>query len=505
VAAPVGSVWYIRNLLLGHNPIDFPTGFWLTQAARSGAEFGWPLLAVLAMLAYLFFGPQRAHPDGRGSAIGLALVLAGLLPSIISPHRMGALEWLALAAGSVLLLTTLRTYAQQHWSEATQSVVIRVGWLLALALPYFVTWFYSYSYHYRLSFPIVPLLLMPTAVILACWLRTEQVASWRKSLRAAYSVGLILLSLPGVFLALEDQNAGWNWLWKNKLPDDFARYQSGNAALMAVVEGLQEYRDTHETPMVVAAPGIKRLPFFFPQDAIRVDDVPKQLSELAGVTYFVYGEPESEGAYEGTALQQNQVISALSLAGYHGDENAAIRRAWWNDDGIFNYNVYELHLERRFVEPYIDSALEETVVFGGFARFLGHDIGGLELWPGRRVILHIYFQVLAPPPEDYMIYLHLRRGDDDQTAWTTWDGPVTNSDDGRYYSTLVWEPGEYISDERILDIPPTEIPPGDGYRLVIGMYDLQTGERVPVTVNGQPAGDGYSFNNTIQVLAEARD
>jgi hypothetical protein len=255
--------------------------------------------------------------------------------------------------------------------------------------------------------------------------------------------------------------------------------------------------------MVVVAPGIKRLPFFFPQNDIRVDDVPTQLSELAGVTYFVYGEPESEGAYEGIALQHNQVISALSLAGYHGDDNAAIRRAWWNDDGIFNYDVYELHLERRFVEPYIDSALEETVVFGGFARFLGHDIGGLELWPGRRVILHIYFQVLAPPPEDYMIYLHLRRGDDDQTAWATWDGPVTNSDDGRYYSTLVWEPGEYISDERILDISPSEVPPGDGYRLVIGMYNLQMGERVPVTVNGQPAGDGYSFNNTIQVLAEA--
>jgi hypothetical protein len=254
---------------------------------------------------------------------------------------------------------------------------------------------------------------------------------------------------------------------------------------------------------VVVAPGIKRLPFFFPQEDIRVDDVPTRLSELEGVTHFVYGTPESEGAYEGIALQENQVISALSVAGYHGDEDARMRRAWWQDDGIFNYNVYELHLDRRFAEPYIDSAPQDTVEFGNFARFLGHDIGGLELWPGRKVVLHVYFEALAPAPEDYMMYIHLRPENDDQTVLAAWDGPVTNSEDGRYYSTMVWEPGEYISDERILELPDTEVSPGSGYRLVIGMYNLKTGERVPVTVNGQPAGDGYSFNNTIQVLAEA--
>ncbi len=502
-AAPLGGIWYVRNVLLGHNAVDFPTGFWLTQAARSGAEFGWPLLALLVLMGYLFFGAHSARPDSRRSSIGLSLVVIGLLPSIVSPHRMGAFEWLALAAGSALLFITLRAHARRHWADSTRATATRIGWGLLLALPYFGTWFYSYSYHYRLSFPIVPLLVTPTAVILACWLTSERIASWRRSVRAVYAAGIIVISLPGVFLALHDQNAGWNWLWRGKLPDDFARYQSGNGALMSVVEGLQHYLGTHDAPMVMVAPGIKRLPFFFPQEDIRVDDVPTRLSQLEGVTYFVYGTPESTGAYEGIPLQQNQVISALSLAGYHGDEDAIMRRAWWHDDGIFNYNVYELHLERRFVEPYIDSAPQETVVFGGFARFLGHDLGGLELWPGRRVILHIYFQVLAPPPEDYMIYLHLRRTNDDQTVWASWDGPVTNSDDGRYYSTLVWEPGEYISDERVLELPDSEVPAGDGYRLVIGVYNLQTGERAPVTVNGQPAGDGYNFNNWIQVLEEA--
>ncbi|MEM7820558.1 MAG: glycosyltransferase family 39 protein, partial [Candidatus Aenigmatarchaeota archaeon] len=502
-AVPLGSVWYIRNVLLGHNAIDFPSAFWLTQAARSGAEFGWPLLALLTLLAYLHFGPQPSHPDLRRSALGLTLVLVGLLPSILNPHRMDALEWLALAAGSALLFSALHAHARRHWSEISRATAIRIGWGLLLALPYFVTWFYSYSYHYRLSFAIVPLLLLPTAAILARWFTPEHVLAWRQIRRAAYLIAIVLLSAPGLFLALYDQNAGWDWLWTDRLPDDLARYRSGNAALMSVVEGFQQYLDSNDTPLVVVAPGIRRLPFFFPTEDIRINDIPTRLSQLENVTHFVYGTPETEGAYAGIPLQENQVVSALSLAGHHDDENAILRHAWWHDDGIFNYNVYELHLDRRFVTPYVHHPAESEVVFGGFARLMGHDIGDLSLWPERRLIMHLYWQVIAPPPEDYMIYIHLRREGDEQTVWASWDGPVTNTEDGRYYSTRVWEPGEYVSDERILELQNPAPPAGEGYRIVIGMYSLQTGERVPVTIDGQPGGDGFALNEQLRVLAEA--
>jgi 4-amino-4-deoxy-L-arabinose transferase-like glycosyltransferase len=500
-ALPLGGVWYIRNLLLGHNPVDLPTGFWLSLAARSGAEFGWPLLALLSLLAYLYFGRHSSRPHIRRGVIGLALVLAGVVPSILEPHRMGIVEWLALAAGAVLLFVTLRDHARQHWTETVSVLATRSSWILALALPYFVTWFYSYSYHYRLSFAMVPLLLMPTAAIATCWFSPERVTAWHGARRLVYFAVIAVVSLPGIIATLYDPNAGWNWLWTNKLPDDFARYESGNAALMAVVRGFQIYREEQDRRLVVVAPGINRLPFFFPLEAIRIDETPTHLDQLEDVTFFVYGSPESRGAYDGIPLQQNQVVSALSLAGDHHDEDAIIRRAWWNDDGIFNYNVYELRLDNRFVPPYISAAPEGDVVFGGFARFLGHDIGGLEFWPGRRLIMHLYWEVLAPPPDDYMFFVHLRSASDDQTVWAAWDGPVTQTEDGRYYSTLVWEPGEYINDERVLELQNPETPIGDGYRLIVGMYKLDTGERVVVTVNGVPAGDGYEFNNRIQVQA----
>jgi hypothetical protein len=504
-AVPLGGVWYLRNIMLGHNAVDFPTAFWLTQAARSGAEFGWPLLAILALLAYLYVGPHTSRPDARRGVMGLALVLAGLVPSIITPHRMGALEWLALSAGAVVLFLTLRHHLIARWTEPQHSTATTLAWGLVLALPYFITWFYSYSYHYRLSFTIVPLMLLPTAAILAGWLSSERLQRLRRPPRAAYFGVILVASIPGIIAPLYDPNAGWKWLWEDGMENDFYRYQSGNGALMSVVQGLQAHLDTRDDPLVVVAPGIVRLPFFFPLADIRTDTAPTRLSELSGVTYFVYGTPESGGAYRDIPWQQNQIVSALSLAGDHNDEQAIMRHAWWHNDGTFRYDVYELRLENRFVRPYTHNTAQGEVIFGGFARFLGHDIGNNIFGPGYRFVVHLYFEVLTPPSEDYTVYIHLRQRADHETVWSAWDGPVTNTEDGRYYSTLLWEPGEFISEQRVLELQNPDAPVGDDYVLVIGMYNLQTGARVPVTIDGQPAGDGFRLYEQLTVVSDASD
>jgi hypothetical protein len=481
----------VRNIALGHQPVEFPTGFWLTLAARSGAEFGWPLLALLVFLAHF-------RHKLRGSAIpilvGLALVLGGLVPSMVWPHRMGLIEWALLGAGGVLLW-------RASWPAMRENtLVMKAGWAVLLALPYFVTWFYSYSYHYRLSFPIVPLMIVPTAAIIGQWIHTARLNTLRK---AVYLAGVTLAALPAIVIPLYDVGAGWDWLWTDKLPDDVARYRSGNDALMWVVEGLQAYLEENpDAPLVVVAPGIKRLPFFFPLADIRIDEMPTRLRELEGVTYFIDSSPEGRGAYadQGIADLHNQAISALARRRYNENENSVIRHAWWKDDGIFRYDVYELHLERRFVNPQMIHDPEEAVIFGDFARFRGHSIGADTFWPGRPVYMELHWEVLAAAPEDYTVYIHLR--DADGNVQAAWDGPVTNTEDGRYYSTLVWEAGEFIRDDRLLRITAEQnVPAGEGYTIVFGLYNLQTNARVPVTVGGEAAGDGYTINERLSVLA----
>ena len=505
---PLGAVWYVRNLLLGHNPIDFPTGFWLTQAARSGSEFGWPLLGLLALMVYVYARPADQRPSVRGGLIGLALVLAGLLPSMIDPHRMGIIEWALLAAGVVVVWRTLwpglsNDIAREGLRPSPTVGQDTIGWALLLALPYFVTWFYSYSYHYRLSFTIVPLLLLPTAVFVNAWLTPERIRTWAQPVRWVYATALIGIALPGVMSTLHDSGAGWDWLWSGELTDDFSKYSSGNEALMWVVDGLQKYVDEHPgEKLVVSAPGVERLPFFFPLADIRVDETPTHWSQLDGVTYFIDSHPEGTGAYGG--LPENQVIAGLSLATEDPqdieDGQAILRKAWWKDDGFFSYAVYELHVDRRLRMPSVGAPVEADVQFGDFARYLGFSVGGDTFWPGRRIILKLYWEVTAPTDRDYTLYIHLR--DREGQPQATWDGPVTRTKDGNYYTTAVWEPGEYIIDQRILVLPEdAQIPPGDDYNLIIGFYDRQTGERVPLTIDGQLQKDGYTVR-PFQVLAQ---
>ena len=454
--------------------------------------------------------------------VGLVLVIAGVWPSIhnsgtlgITDNRMGGLEWLALAVGVVIVGLTLWRYARGRWTDDGRATAAKIGWLWALGLPYFITWFYSYSYHYRLSFAIVPLMIMPTAVILAMWreslwspvisptgrLRTPQSIQSRVGAVVA-TIIVVALARPGIIIPLYDGNAGWDWLWTDRLPDDHARYESGNQALMNVVDGLQKYIDDNPgAPLRVVAPQVKRLPFFFPTVDIEINTMPTKLDQLDGVTYFIYGKPEAGGDFNTFIPGQNQVLSALSLATGSTDVGSNImRRAWGDDDGIFKYTVYELHLENRFKPPaYINGPTPEgDVQLDNFVRLLGYDIGGLDFWPNRRLIMHLYWQVLAKPTANYMVYIHLR--DKDGNVIQAWDGPVSWTNDGNMYSTLVWEPGEYIVDERSLTFTQANTPQGTGYSIVVGMYDLATNARVPVTINNEAADEGYKLTDKISII-----
>jgi hypothetical protein len=523
VCLPLGAAWYVRNLALGHNAVDFPPSIWLDRAARSGAEFGWPLLALLLGLAYLSFrvsGGESVHRSGlRLMWGGAGLVLAGVLPTILQPGRMGLLEWTALLVGGGLIGWALWRWLALTAAETRRAVML-IGAAGLLALPYFVTWFYSYSYHYRLSFAIVPLMILPTAVILSRW--TEKTllqrgggaeGQRRYGIRSVV-MGVIItaLAIPGIINPLYDPNAGWDWLWTEKLPDDHARHRSGNEALMAVVDGLQIYLDTHDPrtePLRVVAPGVLQLPFFFPLEDIRTGPTPAYISDLDDVTYFIYSVPESGGDFSTFIPGANPVLDLLGRAVEgEDDQRTPLRRAWWADDGIFQFNVYELHLDRRFtpINPRDYAALTDDVTFGGVVRLLGYDLVGLELWRGRPLWMHLYWQVIERPQRDLFTYVHLR--DLAGNLIRSWDGPVSWRDDGfqwdapNYASSLTWEPGEYIIDRRIPRLQEPIPPLGAGYQIVIGLYDPLTNERLPLFINGEAAGDGWTMPQDFSIVPE---
>ncbi len=502
-AMPLGGVWYIRNVLLGYNAIDLPHSYWLTQAQRSGREFGWPLMVLITLLVYLYVR-RKNRPNIIGGATGLVMILAGMLPSILDPARVNSpesrinlLELALLAGGMLVLAVTLWSYARGRWTTRRREYAAKIGWTTLLALPYFATWFYSYSYHYRLSFPIVPLMLIPTAVVLSEWFRPERISNWRGAKRIGYAAVVIAISLPGIVSTLYRHGRGWDWLWSDVMPDDMARYAEQNPSLMFVVRELNAYIELHGEQPVVSAPGAQLLPFFFPLAEIDIESTPRRYADLEGVMHYVYSKHASlkyrEDDFEPREIQ---IVAGLGredimpLLADHDDGN------WW-------YEIYELNLDSRFTVPedvFINEVPDNEVVIGDFARYAGANVHWAVFNNRQKLLFEFYWEVLTPPPEDsdFMIYLDLLNEDDD-TVYAAWEGPVAPSSHG-YYSTRLWEPGEYVIDRRFLRLEdPESVPGGDNYRIVIGMYNPETGERLPVTENGESVGDGLPLETVFAV------
>ena len=95
-----------------------------------------------------------------------------------------------------------------------------------------------------------------------------------------------------------------------------------------MVNRLQIYAREHpEEPLVVAAPGVKRLPFFFPLDDIRVYESPTRLQELEDVRFYVDSIPENPLKWDENAPGSNQILGALSLARIGPRQYPALRLA----------------------------------------------------------------------------------------------------------------------------------------------------------------------------------
>jgi len=112
-----------------------------------------------------------------------------------------------------------------------------------------------------------------------------------------------------------------------------------------------------------------------------------------------------------------------------------------------------------------DYALGDAIALTGYAL-------SRPVQSGAPLTVTLYWQADAQPPNDYTVFVHLLDGAGQQVAQH--DGPPR---DGRY-PTSAWQPGDRIPDTHVLNVP--ELPAGQRLRLVAGMYDPDTLDRLPV-------------------------
>lgn len=122
----------------------------------------------------------------------------------------------------------------------------------------------------------------------------------------------------------------------------------------------------------------------------------------------------------------------------------------------------------------------QNVLVGDRVRLVGSKVLTKRVRPGERVWFALDWLALAPPQERYKVIVHLE--DEQGRMWANGD-----AEPGFFFTpTTRWEQGEVMEDWYTVVVP-RDAPPGK-YRLLTGMYRLETVENLPLQGGTQVGG-----------------
>ncbi len=150
---------------------------------------------------------------------------------------------------------------------------------------------------------------------------------------------------------------------------------------------------------------------------------------------------------------------------------------WWGDVRLVTYAVPAAPPTE--LETRVNARLGEAIILHGYTLLTDRVAAGDILQ------LTLFWEGMAPIEERYKVFLHLLN---------TQGELVTQRDSepgGGLALTTTWKPGEMLPDNHGILIP-LDTPPGT-YQLIVGLYLLtDPAVRLPVTLDGEPAGDALS-------------
>jgi len=147
---------------------------------------------------------------------------------------------------------------------------------------------------------------------------------------------------------------------------------------------------------------------------------------------------------------------------------------------------------RRWTPHEAEIAVRQNVRFGEIVRLAGHTLQGPGATAPALTVL-LYWEPLAQSAVDYTVFVHLSGAPNPATGSSLWDQDDHRPLDG-FASTLAWEPGTLYRDPyHLLGSPELRLAPGT-YTLEVGLYNPQTGDRLPVyDAAGALLGDSFTL------------
>ena len=136
---------------------------------------------------------------------------------------------------------------------------------------------------------------------------------------------------------------------------------------------------------------------------------------------------------------------------------------------------------REFTPPPLATPVGAS--FDGEITLLGYTLSE----EGGERTLELVWQAEAQPTTDYTVFVHVLRADGTCCVWQADAMPR-----GGAYPTNRWIAGEVVTDRYAITLP-GDTAAGE-YAVEVGLYRADTGARLPVTIDGQAAGDAIRLS-----------
>jgi len=412
----------------------------------------WALFGGVNILADRWVYPLL---DALMALAGLGLVMAGMSICKSANRQIGksARQRDGKPANHPLLPTPYSLLLT--WVGLTLASLIRWTWQ-------------TYASQGRLMFVAIA----GISALLAAGLGTLVPARWRSGMAGVVGGGLLLLAVVSPFRYIAPAYARPPLLTEADLPTDVPRVDWDIAGQMRLLGYRLEQTTVHPAETLPVT-------VYWQALAPMTDDY-SVFVHLLGRGRAVVGQVNTYpglGAWPTTFLKPGDVVADTYRVPVAPDAEApSLLRV---EVGLYRYdepgrpglpmvNARGERVEPRLTTvkltpwdwPQVEPVNPLAVQFGQAISLLGYDLTDR---------LTLYWRTSGRPSADYTVFIQVWDADRQVAGY---DGPPVGGD----YPTSWWEAGEVIVDEHPLDL--SGLSPGR-YRLLVGLYRLDTGERLP--------------------------
>ena len=458
-SALYSSTYYLFFLIAV--TVAYATSCYVRTLGRSAGLLGGGMLAVLVL--FLFARPEWARPD-RDAAwffFALAFVPLWVLPGLRAEKR---LLWLWF--GSLLLLAL---FFIARPASHVYTFVIPWALVVGAALHGFVAWARAQGSPRALGWAGAGAALLLLAIFAFYPWRLftdaprETLRTWAENRPRAYWFPFDRPPDQAIF-GFPLRN-GWKAV--------------GAAYATALLDGQFESNAKPEiadwyTRALPACPQPDR--YWFLADTVESGDdeqIARLAEEIQGQGYTLAGRVAAGGA------------ERLSIFSRDGEPGQSIDLPPLEEaEPVFDRTLSGLPLlgrRGRVLDPEIDHALDLRL--GDGVRLIGYNMDRNAAAPGETTTVTLFWEALKPLPLSYTVFLHAVALETGAKAAQRDALPVC----GRALTHL-WNPGDVIADPHPIRLNDAAAP--GTYTLLAGLYDVETGARLPVTdASGAPVGD----------------